>query len=336
MLGIVVAVIIVGVAAWLPHVGISPRTAITEISPKTPVTGSTELSESIGISSTVKTTKIPTNSTVSQVTPFNSTGNLHPFATQNATMPTNATVTNATVTMPSPEKHNKLHFIFIAWESQYSHSLPILQKYLVVGDSVFLQTNNPGIDASYKSNFFANGVNVYLMKRTYGIQDIISNSASWPAGYDLWEYDYEKGNNYEPQFTPDQAQSEKFFDQARQYLNQYNQRTSGHCILYITPSYPQVNGQNWNWLEAQQHADLMDVQIQRWQETDPQLSVTAAQHVAESATSWIAQSSLSGQHTVSGALNLINATSGLVGIKSYLIFYGGNYDGLQSFLQQVR
>src|SRR5713226_8479020 len=108
MLGIVVAVIIVGVAAWLPHVGISPRTAITEISPKTPVTASTEQSESIGISSTVKTTKIPTNSAVSQVTPFNPTGNLHTFTAQNATMPTNASVINATATMPSPEKYNKL------------------------------------------------------------------------------------------------------------------------------------------------------------------------------------------------------------------------------------
>jgi hypothetical protein len=280
--GIVVAIILTGILAWLPHIGISPKT--------------------------------PT-----------------PYAAKNATI-----LTKVTVPMPSLEQYHKLHFIFLAWESQYSKSLPILQKYLVAGDSIFLQTNHPERDSNYKSNYFANGVNVYLMKRTFGIQDIIANSASWPAGYDLWEYDFEKGDKYEPQFSADQAQAEKLFDQARQYLNQYNQRTSGHCVLYITPSYPEVNGQNWNWVEAQQHSDLMDVQIQRWQETDPSSSVAAAQHVAESATSWVAQVSISGQHTVAGALNLINATSGLTGIKSYLVFYGNNYEGLQSFLEQVR
>ncbi|VVC06006.1 Uncharacterised protein [uncultured archaeon] len=248
---------------------------------------------------------------------------------------TSSISTNANYTSSSGQ-YQKMHFIFIAWESQYSKSFPILQKYLVTGDSVFLQTNHPDRDASYKSNYFAAGVNVYLVRKTFGIQDMISNSTSWPSGYDLWEYDYEKGNTYEPQFTPDQAEAEKLFDQAMQYVQQYNQRTGGHAKLWITPSYPEVNGQNWNWGEAQQHADLMLVQVQRWQESDPARSITAAQHVAESAGSWIVQASISGQHTVSGALNFINGTSGLGGIKSYLVFYGNNYDGLESFLQQVR
>jgi len=252
-------------------------------------------------------------------------------STENAT-----TQANSTAPPPSHAQYQNVHFVFIAWESQYSKSLPILQKYLKAGDSLFLQTKHSDRDASYKSNYFASGVNVYLVRRTFGIQDMMSNSSSWPSGYDLWEYDYEKGDKYEPQFTADQAEAEKLFDQARQYLQEYNQRTHGHANLWITPSYPEVNGENWNWGKAQQHTDLMLVQVQRWQETDAPRSIAAAQHVAESAGSWIEQASIAGQHTVSGALNLINSTSGFSGIKAYLVFYGNNYDGLQAFLQQVR
>ena len=193
----------------------------------------------------------------------------------------------------------------------------------------------------YKINYFAPRVNVQIVKLTGNLQNIATNSGSWPAAYDVWRYIYENEPQYESQFKADQTQAMQLWDKARQYLAAYNTRTGSHAKLWVVTSWPETSDAQieltpWNWATAQQHTDLLTVEVQRWQETDAPRSIAAAQHVAESAGLWIAQASIAGQHTVSGALNLINSTSGFPGIKAYLVFYGNNYDGLQAFLQQIR
>jgi hypothetical protein len=225
---------------------------------------------------------------------------------------------------------------------------PLYQKYLRSGDTVIIEDSNPSVFQKYKTNYFAPGVNVYIVKDIGSLTNIAANSANWQAGYDYWRYDYESGNSYEPQFTPDQVQSEKLFDQVRQYLDAYNTRTGSHAKLWVTVSWPETSDPRakltaWNWAQTQQHTDLLQVMVQRWQDSNVTRSISAVQQVSSTgAVGWVPQASVDDTHnkTLQGAINLIegvyNSTTANNSISSWELSYNNNYEGLYEFLEITR
>lgn len=249
---------------------------------------------------------------------------------QSLTSPTSQNGTNQTGKLPKP-------LAFELWPSLFSTELPVMKNKLISGDVVFLQTTDPTSVAQYKNGYFASGVKIYAVYRSYGVADIEAKSSTLPTGYDVFIEDYETGPTYEPAFTTNEIASVDIFHRCLEAVAKYNQRTDSQAQLWITPSYKQVNGENWNWSPVRHATDILQVQTQPWQESDPQRSLLAAQHVdATGGHDWIAQTSISGAHTVSGAVALARNLATVPSVTAVMVFTASNATGLQQLLNLIR
>lgn len=203
---------------------------------------------------------------------------------------------------------------------------------------VLLQTSDPSLVQQYKNGYFAPGVLVYSVFRSKGVDDIETSLKNLPAGFDIIKEDYESGPTYEPSFVIDESQSLAIFYRCHDAVHDYNLRTGSHALLWITPSYREISGENWNWGPIRQIADILQVQTQPWQESDPSRSLEAALHVNKTgAYDFIAQTSVTGNHTAQGVINLAQNLGAIQSIKAVAVFTNRNNTAeTEQVLNQLR
>ncbi len=267
-------------------------------------------------------------------THWNNTSAITPLVVNRTNTPV-SNITNTTK-ITSPATFGR-PLSFVLWPSLYDEELPILKDNLISGDMVFLQTTDPTLIQQYKTGYFAPGVLVYSVFRSKGVDDIETNAQTLRAGFDIISEDYESGPTYEPSFVTDETQALAIFQRCQAAVQEYNTRTGSHALLWVTPSYREVGGENWDWGQVRQKVDILQVQTQPWQESNPTRSLEAAQHVDQTGGhDFFAQTSISGDHTVQGAANLAQDLATVRSVKGVMIFTGTNADGLQQILGMLR
>lgn len=151
--------------------------------------------------------------------------------------------------------------------SHYNDNLQVFKNNLKSGDYLLIrgEPSSPMVliqKVQLARSMFNSGVNVDSVLFYYKIDDLIKEVPNLPKGIDFIIYDYEKGANYSPEFTTDEATSIGFFDNAKDAVAQYNKNTGSNAKFMVTPPYGELRSADWDWGLAAKHMDAMDLQVQ--------------------------------------------------------------------------
>lgn len=149
----------------------------------------------------------------------------------------------------------------------FQDNLKVFAKNLKSGDYVIIRGDISDPRAVVEKvkqvkSMFAPGVNVNSCLFYYEIGNIVDTVPKLPTGIDYIVYDYEKGQNYSPEFTENESKSLEYFDQAQDAVLKYNKNTRSNAKLMITPPFGELRHANWNWGLVADHMDVMDMQLQ--------------------------------------------------------------------------
>jgi len=178
-------------------------------------------------------------------------------------------ITNLTsvdhVSNTKPSKH--LAFFLRIYGQYYVDNLKVFVKNLKNGDYLLIRGNTseaPTVIQKVEESrpLFDSGVHVNSAIFYYAIRDIVTTVPKLPHGIDFIVYDYERGDNYSPEFTTNESKSIEYFDQARSVVAQYNKNTDSNARLMVTLPYGELHSANWDWRLAAKHMDVIDMQLQ--------------------------------------------------------------------------
>jgi hypothetical protein len=178
------------------------------------------------------------------------------------TLSSTSSANNMSRTIPSTNKQN-LEFLIYAGSAQYNDNMKVFSKYLKNGDYLLIHGSKkllPDITQkvqSAKSSMVNPGVNVLATIQYVTISKITNGVPNLPACFDIIAYDYENWSST-PEFTTNETQALKYFDQAETAVHQYNQQMGCHAMLMVDPAYKQLPG--WDWSQVGKHADYVNIQ----------------------------------------------------------------------------
>lgn len=160
-----------------------------------------------------------------------------------------------------------LAFFLRMYGQYYTDNLQVFEKNLKNGDYLLIRGNpSEALTVIQKVEqskpLFDSGVHVNSAIFYFTIRDIVTTVPKLPHGIDFIVYDYEKGDNYSPEFTANESKSIEYFDQARSAVLQYNKNTNSNARLMITLPYGELHSANWDWRLAAKHMDVIDMQLQ--------------------------------------------------------------------------
>ena len=177
--------------------------------------------------------------------------------------------TNLTSVVPvsNTTSNTPLAFFLRIYGQYYIDNLGVFEKNLKNGDYLLIRGNpSEALTVIQKVEqsrpLFDSGVHVNSAIFYYTISDIVTTVPKLPRGIDFVVYDYEKGDNYSPEFTTNESKSIEYFDQARSAVIQYNEDTGSNAKLMVTLPYGELHSDNWDWRLAAKHMDVIDMQIQ--------------------------------------------------------------------------
>jgi hypothetical protein len=252
---------------------------------------------------------------------------------------------NTTALSPSATT-SSYHLVFLlqatASPKTYSDNLDLFAKYLKSGDFLFI-TGNPKAHASKVLQqtqaarlVVSPGVKVYSLQFYFKIADLMGNTTKLPKGFDYIGYDYEKGNLYSPEFTANETTSVGYFDTAQAGVKNYNTITGSDARFMVTPPYGELKNAKWNWGQAAQHMDTINMQMQGFLRDsnyrDLVISLVSQIRQESPNTQLFVQVSISpARGTVQDNVNAINILKTLP-IDGILVFYNNSQT---SDLQQL-
>lgn len=177
--------------------------------------------------------------------------------------------TNLTSVDPVSNAKSNTHLAFFLriYGQYYIDNLSVFEKNLENGDYLLIRGNpSEALTVIQKVEqsrpLFDSGVHVNSAIFYYAISDIVTTVPKLPRGIDFVVYDYEKGDNYSPEFTTNESKSIEYFDQARSAVMQYDKNTGSNAKLMVTLPYGELHSDNWDWRLAAKHMDVIDMQIQ--------------------------------------------------------------------------
>lgn len=165
------------------------------------------------------------------------------------------------------KSNTPLAFFLRIYGQYYTDNLKVFEKNLKNGDYLLIRGNpSEALTVIQKVEqsrpLFDSGVHVNSAIFYFTIRDIVTTMPKLPHGIDFVVYDYEKGDNYSPEFTTNESKSIEYFDQARSAVIQYNKNTGSNAKLMVTLPYGELHSDNWDWRLAAKHMDVLDMQIQ--------------------------------------------------------------------------
>jgi hypothetical protein len=241
-----------------------------------------------------------------------------------------------TIISPLPSGTSNYHMVFLlqstSSSAEYNANLALFAKHLKPGDTLFI-SGNPNSDVSTvlkktqaAKAIVSPGVNVYSLKFYFNISHLIGNATKLPKGLDYIGYDYEKGAQYSPEFTTNEATSIGYFDAAQAAVKQYNDMTQSNAKLIVTPPYGELKSANWDWGQAAKHMGAIDMQTQAFL-TAPNYGnivtslVSQIRHESPGTHLFIQTSIMPARGTAQDNANAIN-TIKTMPIDGILVFYG--------------
>lgn len=179
---------------------------------------------------------------------------------------TSPTMSSSNYTLDTTS-HIPLAFFLRIYGHYYTDNLKVFVKNLKNGDYLLIRGKpTEALTVIQKvadaRPMFDSRVHVNSAIFYYSIGDIIRTISKLPPGIDFIVYDYEKGDNYSPEFTTNESKSIQYFDQAKAAVLQYNKKTDGDAKLMVTPPVGELSSANWNWSLVAKHMDVMDMQLQ--------------------------------------------------------------------------
>jgi len=212
------------------------------------------------------------------------------FSQEVATLDGNTTTTTTsttTTTTISSVSGNPPHISILTWFYDGSITsidsiVPAIAPYLISGDSIEVHVDSSGgisgaVEAQKILNKFSNTANVIVVPADNTADAIVlcSDTQKFPAGIQVFRYDYEPGAGFTPpsQYNTTASIAYSWFDKAENCVKAYNTRTNSSAKLEVALTGQIIFTQPWNWTTTASHMDIFNMQIQGRQSTSGFISL---------------------------------------------------------------